>query len=310
MVAEINARALQLDGEEQRLHAAAHADVRATIVGKRVLLFKELLRGIEYDDVGVADLLLTGIPIIGQLPRVGIWRPDNSKMAKCSAQELWAGARQSQAAIQDKLQAAKTWTDTDQLLWNITLEEVESGGLEGPLSPDQVTEKVGKLWVASRRFPVAQGEKVRAIDDFSAFGINSAFGASEKVSLKSDEHVLAWARAWAGSAEQDRSLSLTLDSGELWTTDLHEQWTIAEWSSLLGRVADLKSAYKQLARHPAHASFSIIALRAPDGKAAFFRAVSLSVWRDRSGLWFSAVFSRDRRAGGGVVGFGRRGILR
>ena len=41
--------------------------------------------------------------------------------------------------------------------------------------------------------------------------------------------------------------------GESWECALHDGWTIQEWSQLVGRVTDFKSAYKQLPRHPAHA---------------------------------------------------------
>ena len=40
-------------------------------------------------------------------------------------------------------------------------------------------------------------------------------------------------------------------------------------------MADLKSAYKQLPSHPAHAAFSVVALADPSGVPCFFKGISL-----------------------------------
>ena len=71
-------------------------DVKQIVEGKRILLFKAMLKEIRYDDVGVADLLVTGVRLVGDLPRVGIWRP-NGREARCTSEMLWASARRAQA---------------------------------------------------------------------------------------------------------------------------------------------------------------------------------------------------------------------
>jgi hypothetical protein len=55
--------------------------------------------------------------------------------------------------------------------------------MDGPLSEDQISAEVGPLWNVSRRFPVSQGTKIRAIDDFSESFVNASFGSHEKISL-------------------------------------------------------------------------------------------------------------------------------
>ena len=43
----------------------------------------------------------------------------------------------------------------------------------------------------------------------------------------------------------------------------------------MGRVSDLKSAYKQVGVHPADRAFSVIAVQSGPGKVSLFRAMSL-----------------------------------
>ena len=56
-----------------------------------MLLFKEMLQGINYDDPDVVNLLVTGVKIVGDLPRVGIWKP-RSNPASVSLPALLSNA--------------------------------------------------------------------------------------------------------------------------------------------------------------------------------------------------------------------------
>lgn len=68
-----------LEVPEAELHAKLDAGVEELVGNKQVLLFREMLKDIGYDDLAVADLLVTGIKLIGTLPRLGIWRPDERR---------------------------------------------------------------------------------------------------------------------------------------------------------------------------------------------------------------------------------------
>ncbi len=61
------------------------------------------------------------------------------------------------------------------------LAEVEEGGLVGPLSVAEVSQCVGTRRVPGRRFPIEQSDRTRPIDDFSEFGIDSAFGGEQRL---------------------------------------------------------------------------------------------------------------------------------
>ena len=64
-------------------------------------------------------------------------------------------------------------------------------------------------------------------------------------------------------------------AGRKWRAKRDASWTDQSWLDLVGRVTDLKGAYKQLPRHVAHRCFSIVALQTKSGEVQFFEAISL-----------------------------------
>ncbi len=260
-----------LQTEEDRLHQSLHPDTRRVVEGKRILAFKRLLESINYDDVEVYKLLITGIRLVGTLARVGIWRPDFSKRAKQPVESVWHEARKSQKKVLQHVADA----DTEHALWEETMAEVEAGGLVGPLAVEEVEAEVGPRWVAARRFGIVQSGRLRPIDDFSEFGVNAAFGAQEKIQMKGVDQIVSWTKAWAQS-ECERGRVQVLDSaGRKWVGQLSDGWGPSGWRDLVGRVADLQKAYKQLPRHPADAALSIIAVSQPERGVKLFKALSL-----------------------------------
>ena len=121
-----------------------------------------------------------------------------------------------------------------------------------------------------------QGEKVRPIDDFSKYQVNAAFGTREKILMLGLDQVVSWARAWTGSVQESGEISVKDSGGKQHKRWLHPEWRDGEFTNLVGRVTDLKNAYKQLAVHPAHASLSVIAVQKPSRAGVdFFVARSL-----------------------------------
>ena len=68
------------------------------VKAKRICLFKEWLTDAGYKDMAVVDLLITGVQVVGEAPRSGIWRPRSSTI-RCTREVLWATARQTREAI-------------------------------------------------------------------------------------------------------------------------------------------------------------------------------------------------------------------
>ena len=58
--------------------------MKEVVEEKRILLFREMLTSIGYDDMGVIDLLTQGVKITGVLQRTGIWKPDPTKAPRMS----------------------------------------------------------------------------------------------------------------------------------------------------------------------------------------------------------------------------------
>lgn len=267
-------RRSELEAGEKILKQRLHPDVQKVVGEKNVLLFKEMLEHIRYDDLAVVELLTTGVPKVGQLERTGMWPPDPTKAPRVAMRSVWAEAKASQKTVLEAWDGDE-WNQDDQDLWDESLREESEGNLQGPFSPSELASMVGPLWVAARRFPIRQGEKLRPIDDFSEFSVNAAFGSSERVRMKNLDQVVSWSRAWLEAAGRDREFSLLDSSGAEWRERLHEDWGERDWMCLVGRVADLKQAYKQLPASPAHAALNVIAVKNPNGGKSLFRARTL-----------------------------------
>ena len=266
-------RAEQLAVAESAVHSKLSPRVETVVKNKRVLLFKEMLQDVNYDDMGVVDLLTMGVKLVGTLPKIGIWRPDDRR-AKITIKAALHGAADAKKEIGKNFSGR--WADIDRELVDCTYQEVEDGHLLGPFTEAEIDKRLGsRAWLPARRFPLQQGRKLRPIDDFSANGHNAAFGASEKVSLKSLDTVVAVSRALLESPSDDGSVVIHDTSGRQWRANLSEEWSKESFTDLVGRVADLKGAYKQLACHSAHRCFSIIALQKRSGAVEYFEALSL-----------------------------------
>ncbi|CAE7041878.1 unnamed protein product [Symbiodinium sp. CCMP2592] len=113
-------RAKELEPEETKLKAGMSDHRRKILQPKRILLFEEMLRDIGYDDMGVVQELIDGATLTGDIPITGV-------------------------------------LEIDQLLWDKTMEEVQSGYLSG--------------------------EKLRPIDNYSSSLINGSFFEDQLSSL-------------------------------------------------------------------------------------------------------------------------------
>ena len=84
---------------EKILKDKLHPDVKKIVANKNILLFREMLMSIGYDDLAVVDMLTMGVKVVGELERTGFWQPDPTKAPKLSMRSLWAGAREAQEDV-------------------------------------------------------------------------------------------------------------------------------------------------------------------------------------------------------------------
>lgn len=152
-----------------------------------------------------------------------------------------------------------------QEVWEATVKEVEKGWLKGPLSGEQVSVEVGPLRTPSRRFGIAQGEKVRNIDDLSEFAVNQSYSPGARLDLGGVDEVVSLAASWMKTYGNSPGLvQVELSSGMVLTGKKHPQFEDKELK-LSGRCLDLKAAYKQLALAPADRGCAVIAALDPVG---------------------------------------------
>ena len=269
-----------LESEEAHLHGQLDEDEQFIIEGKKVLAFKRVLEDLEYPDPEAADLLVTGIGLIGEMPGTGVF-PPKRKTATCDMKTLLRSSKWAQKAVT----GLKAWGGDRKInneVTKATLEEASPVGgegrrkLRGPLTPQQLTERHGPYWIASRRRGVEQKDKLRLVDDFSEFLVNSCVGTCEKVDLRGVDGMAAVVKLMTSAVRPDRSVRICLASGEVLEGWLHPSWNLEDLKMLGGRTLDLEDSYKQFFPKRAHRFLSIVAV--PDLEALrvmFFEALSM-----------------------------------
>ena len=110
------------------------------------------------------------------------------------------------------------------------------------------------LWVPVPRFGVKQGDSVRAVDDFTFAGQNGATSIAVKIDTGGVDVVVGIARCWS-LAEPGGDINIQLSTGEV--AARQSNYT-KDGLAVVGRVWDLSKAYRQLARNPAHAAFTVV----------------------------------------------------
>ena len=241
-VMKIKRRALQLQDEEAKLHESLNPELAGLLEGKNLLLWKELMEQTGFQDPQLFDELTQGFHVVGQATYSPAF-PRGYVPMQQTPEELKRKAIWMRKADEAKCRSTGR-PELDLLVWNQTLEECEKGWMRGPYSEDQVSGMVGsKDWLATRRFPLEQKDKVRLIDDALSSGLNSAYGTSNKLTLFDVDTLVSLILQISGALQNSES-GLPLMSGEVVKLQLSQQW--GGTFSLVGRTLDLQSAYKQL----------------------------------------------------------------
>ena len=235
-------RAKALASDEAELKASMDPQFRAAVESKKILLFEEMLREAEYEDLSVVDELRLGAQLIGEVETTGML-PQRFSPAILSEKMLGEQAKLSRPKFAVQGLAAQD-KDVDASVWEQTLQEVNEGWLVGPLELKDVPVDSP----ISRRFGIRQGTKIRCIDDFSASNVNDAVTVSESPVL----HTV------------DVCAALMLQFMKSLVHHGHK-------SELLSRTFDLTSACRQVPLRLESRKHSYIAVREPaSGNWKFF----------------------------------------
>lgn len=220
-------RASKLDKleSEDRMRRPEH--VRSNTMNKRLLLTKEILESIQYQDLEALEILRRGATLAGSITKCAIFE-EQFKPCLMTVGQLESGAARRNQAI-----LAMTTTSGDAALDKQLLEEtkleIERQWARGPFELSDLP--AGS--VISRRFPLVQGNKIRLIDDFSISGVNDSCTINAKIDLHMIDTLGAVARKFF-------------------------QWCKARgWdSSLRAKTFDLKTAYRQVSIREDHLKYS------------------------------------------------------
>ena len=257
--------------DEEYLHTLMHPETRRVLQGKRLHLFASML-----EDIGagfgedLVEYMFRGFPLVGAMPAFGLFDEEPSPAHAIGVEELARRAADCQKTCAESVGPSGDET-LDFEVEQITEEEVAKGWLAGPYCPSALNREYG-VWLPARRFGIRQGRKTRVIDDYSLHGQNDAAAASEKVDMSGIDTLAAVSRLVLASAQsRDRTLELELSSGVVLRGRLHDSWVGDAAADLVGRVWDLSSAYRQCARAPEHAQWSIVAVWSPTaGKVHYY----------------------------------------
>ena len=247
----------QTEPQEKALHEGLPPSLARVLSGKRLLVWEQLLRKYEYDDMEVVRFMREGVRLVGAHDTPPCY-PEKIKAASLTKQDLEDSAVWRRKAIIGKRVEASDPAHL-QHLEETALEETDMGFIEGPFwSEKEVSDYFGHdRWMVVRRFVLVQGaeQKLRPIDDCLEAQLNMGFTSTSYLKLQDVDYIasLALRVAEAVSSGQQRHGS-------------------GEWQ---GKCLDLSKAYKQMGIHPCDRHLAVVYFAGVDGRPRFYVSNSL-----------------------------------
>ena len=280
--------AAELKDEEDNLKEHMPEHVRRILQHKRPVLLRKLAETeLDWPDARLCDDLCNGFRITGAAPATGVFR-QQPKPATLTEEELMEQSKFLRPAIIGKAKSSSDDRFAAELFEITKKEAAEKGWLDGPLSHDEVTERVGRQWLPVRRFCVEQKGKIRPIDDFCENKLNSTFTTVDKISLKTMDHIVWTALTIFKFCLHQGHMHFNLKNGVELRAAVHADWKGD--SAMRATALDLKSACKQLPLNKQDANKTVVTLRDPqDGQVKFFIMHTLPFGSSASVLHFNRI---------------------
>ena len=261
--------AVDLMVEEKSLRQSMDPQVNEVLAGKRLCLFKQMCNDAGVGDQTLFKELTEGFRLTGRMCESGQF-PRKLRPAAITVKQLRDSAVWAKRMIYASCKPLASDPEIAEAVYQETMQQLHDGWVQGPFSMQQMDERHNGCWIPSKRFGVRQGGKVRAVDDFSEFLINSSVTTTEKLALYGIDEVVNTARVFMGAD------LIEFDGGGFPKVAIGAGPTVGSWRPLHGRALDLKAAYKQLARHPEDSWASVLAVWCPEkGDVEFFDSVAL-----------------------------------
>ena len=246
----------KLESEELEMHKSFPDCLKKVLDGKKLILWRELLRKYHYDDMGVVDFMCKGVPLVGAHDAPSCY-PELLKPASMTKSDLESTSEWRRKAMLARVPRVDS-SHIDHLI-ETTNEELALGFLEGPFfSEDEVTRYLGRSdWSLVRRFVLVQGAegKLRPIDDCLEAQLNFAYTSVSYLKLQDVDYISGLALKIAAAVSKSPS-----KSGE---------------NAWLGKCLDLSKAYKQMGILPEHRHLAVIFFHDYDGNPRFYVSNSL-----------------------------------
>ena len=249
-----------LEPEEEKLKSSMSEHRKHILGSKRILLFKEMLEDVGYDDVEVVNEFISGATLTGGVPVTGVLDV-NLKPARIELEQLMEISEQVTEQIFARTVSSGD-IEVDKLLWAKTLEEVDRGHLSGPYQIDALPHGC----LVNSRFPIIQGGKLHPIDNYTSSLVNDTVTISEK------------------------PITHSIDEVALLITRLTKAARKKGVKELYGKTADLKSAYRQLAISDESLKYSYLAVFDPvENKPKLFHQLAVPFGSTKAVYFFLRV---------------------
>ena len=237
-VAKWTSRAKALMGDESTLKNQIDPLVANVTKDKKILLFEEMLREVEFPDMGVVEEMKAGASLTGDIPITNML-PCKFVPPLLDESSLASQASLLRNNVQDHAVSSGD-AHLDAEVWQKTMEEVNLSWLRGPLELSDVPVNSP----ITRRFGLSQKHKVRLIDDYTQSGVNHFVTVHESLSLHTVDIAASLVTVWLRMCKLNNQCP----------------------AQLLIKTFDLSSAYKKIALNADGRRFSFIAFWDPNDK--------------------------------------------
>lgn len=263
-------RARELSDDERTLRESLDPSAQPVLAPKRLLLFKEMLCDAGADDALLFDDICNGFRLVGDLQPSGQfsqqWKPAALSVEQLRQTSVWA-----QHAVIGECMKIGADEELARAVWADTIDQAssEKQWVCGPFTAEQVTARLGPHWVPSKRFGVRQSGKIRPVDDFSQYLINSSTSCHENIDLEGIDKKVAASRFFLGACDESGNWRLPSRDGLL-QGRIAPDWGHRQECDIWGRCLDLRQACEQLVRHKDDAWASVLAVLCPDDSKVYF----------------------------------------
>lgn len=253
-VAKWTSRAKALAADEIKLKNKMDPLVSEVVKNKRILLFEEMLKEVNFPDMGVVDELRNGASLTGDIPVTNMLP---SKFVPPMLDESSLAHRASLLRESAQGHASSSGDPhVDKEVWEKTIEEVSLSWLKGPLELVEVPVSSP----ITRWFGRKQKHKTRLIDDYTQSGVNHFVTVHEAPSLHTVDIAASLVTVWLRACKSQQ-----------------------RHSALQIKTFDLSSAYKQIALNASGREYSFISVWDPVPGRQQTKVLSVS----RTSIWLS-----------------------